>query len=63
MRAANPTVDYKELARQIGDRWKSLSEDAKRVRLQLPSPNFLRPSVFNIILRFSSINPCASRMN
>ncbi|EFP87574.2 hypothetical protein PGTUg99_036282 [Puccinia graminis f. sp. tritici] len=30
MRAANPTADYKELARQIGDRWKNLSEEAKR---------------------------------
>ncbi|KAI9608073.1 hypothetical protein H4Q26_005527 [Puccinia striiformis f. sp. tritici PST-130] len=30
MRAANPTADYKELARQIGDRWKNLSDDAKR---------------------------------
>lgn len=30
MRAANPTADYKELARQIGDRWKNLSEDDKR---------------------------------
>lgn len=30
MRAANPTADYKELARQIGDRWKSLDEEAKK---------------------------------
>lgn len=30
MRAANPTADYKELARQIGDRWKNLSDEAKR---------------------------------
>jgi len=30
MRAANPSADYKELARQIGDRWKNLSEEDKR---------------------------------
>ena len=35
MRAANPSADYKELARQIGDRWKNLSEEDKRVRIPL----------------------------
>jgi hypothetical protein len=61
MRAANPTADYKELARQIGDRWKNLSDEAKRV-----SPPTTETFVYVLelcllksitLLRFSHFSP------
>lgn len=38
MRSANPDLEYKEVTKQIGERWKGLSEDEKRVRRTVQKP-------------------------